>query len=76
MACLIVECQSKQDIVLLLEPDHNVNIDVINLDADADYYDLDVIKKYLSQCLIGLPAQLAEANNLAAFSKISFSSSS
>jgi hypothetical protein len=76
MACLIVDHQDKPAVFLLLEPGHNVNTEVINLDADADYYDLDVIKKYLSQYLIEKPAQLAEANNLAALRKIRFSSSS
>ena len=61
MACLIVERQGKQDVFLLLEPDHNVNIDVISLDSDADYYDLDVIKKYLSQYIFEKPVQLVAA---------------
>ena len=54
MACLIVERQGKQDVFLLLEPDHNANVEEINLDADADYYDLEVIKAHLYRYLMDI----------------------
>lgn len=39
---------------LLLEPDHNANVEEINLDADADYYDLEVIKAHLYRYLMDI----------------------
>ena len=52
MTCLTVEGQGKRNTFLLLEPEHHSNTEVIHLEADADYYDLEVIKAHLYRYLM------------------------
>ena len=51
MACLTVDGQGKRNVFLLLEPEHHSRAEVIHLETDADYYDLEVIKAHLYQYL-------------------------
>lgn len=51
MTCLTVEGQGKRNAFLLLEPEHHSKTEVIHLETNADYYDLDVIKAHLYQYL-------------------------
>ena len=52
MTCLTVEGQGKRSAFLLLEPKHHTNTEVIHLETDADYYDLEVIKAHLYRYLM------------------------
>lgn len=52
MTCLTVEGQGKRNAFLLLEPKHHTNTEVIHLETDADYYDLEVIKAHLYRYLM------------------------
>ena len=52
MTCLTVEGQGKRSAFLLLEPKHHTNTEMIHLETDADYYDLEVIKAHLYRYLM------------------------